>query len=371
MDDRVESAPADVEGDGFPHIRTFTLPPHGFQPCEGSERELLAYGLPLRPDPQTHPVLAKRWDRLARRRHEFIKPEFKPLPMRRHVDHALVERRALIDSELKRYADKQYEGGRSDQIFDLAHIRQILVKDRISLDDIRSHIGDIIALLPETSSNWSGAYVKRPADEPLKTVTGDWTIPGVNPPTDAFGRYVDGTYLAGVWVGIDGTSGSGDVLQAGTGSQCVVQGGKFVSTQFFAWTEWFGLPSVSVANFPVSVGDQIALTVCAPFNTVHGVALFNNLTTGATTTIGIDAPSGTTLQGNVAEWIVEDPTQASGGQYPFPVYSGTTFTGCTAGTKSHELYAGNGKEIDMVVAGVTLSTGIIQGQQTVFCHYGA
>jgi hypothetical protein len=371
MHDRVECAPGDIGGDVFPHLRTFTLPPHGFNPCEASERELQAYGLPRRPNPETHPVLAKRWDRIAGRRHEFITPQLRPLPMRRQVDHALVERRALLDSELKRYAEKQYEGGRSDLILDLVQIRRIILKDRISLEDVRSHIKDILALLPETSSNWSGAYVKRPADEPLMTVSGEWTIPGVNPPTDINGRYVDGTYLCGAWVGIDGTSGSGDVLQAGTGSQCVVQGGKFVSTQFFAWTEWFGLPSVFVANFPVSVGDHIALTVCAPFNTVHGVALFNNLTTGQTTNIGIDAPAGTTLQGNVAEWIIEDPTQNSGAQYPFPVYSGTTFTGCTAGTKNHELYAGDGKEIDMVVGGTTLSTGIIQGKQTVFCHYGA
>ena len=31
----------------------------------------------------------------------------------------------------------------------------------------------------------------------------------------------------------------------------------------------------------------------------------------------------------------------------------------------------DGKEIDMVVGGTTLSTGVIEGKQTVFCHYGA
>jgi hypothetical protein len=98
--------------------------------------------------------------------------------------------------------------------------------------------------------------------------------------------------------------------------------------------------------------------------------MFNNLTTGQTTTIGIDPPAMTSLAGSVAEWIVEDPSMSSGAQYPFPVYSGTFFTGATAGTKHFELKAGGGTEIDMVQGGVTLSTGVIQGSGTVFCHYG-
>src|SRR5690349_16934092 len=98
MNDRVEYAPGDIGGNISPHIRTFTLPPHGFNPCKASERELLAYGLPRRPNPETHPVLARRWDRIAGRSHEFITPELKPLPMRRHIDHDLIERRALLDS---------------------------------------------------------------------------------------------------------------------------------------------------------------------------------------------------------------------------------------------------------------------------------
>ena len=210
----------------------------------------------------------------------------------------------------------------------------------------------------------------RPATEPIKTVSGEWTIPGVNPPDQPGGTLKDGTYLCGAWVGIDGTSGSADVLQAGTGSQCVVSGGKFTSTRFFAWAEWFSAPAQEITNFPVSVGDRIACTVCAPFEGTNGVALFNNLTTEQTTTIPIYPPAATSLSGNVAEWIMEDPGQAGGGLFPFPVYSGTSFTGCTAGTKNVELNAWDGTEIDMVQGGVTLSTGIIQGKQTVFCHYG-
>jgi hypothetical protein len=125
-----------------------------------------------------------------------------------------------------------------------------------------------------------------------------------------------------------------------------------------------------VGGFSVSVGDQIACTVCAPFSNTHGAALFNNLTTGQVTSVPIDPPANVSLVGNAAEWIIEDPTQSSGALFPFPVYSGTTFTGCTAGTKDIELYAGDGQDIDMVQGGVTLSTGLIEGKTTVYCHYG-
>jgi len=361
-----------VDADIVPHFRTFTLPPPGFDVRQASERELLIYGLPRRPDPSTHPALAAHWDRVAARQREFIKPELRPLPIRRHVDPGLMERRAIRDSELARYVEKQFEGGRSNVFVDLGKTVRIPVEDRLRLDVLRVSLKDILAALPETSTNWSGAYVKRAASEPIMTVSGEWTVPGVNPPTLPGGGLKDGTYLALVWVGIDGTSGSTDVLQAGTGSQCVVSGGKFTSTVFFAWTEWFSLPWVQVTNLAISVGDRITCTVCAPFQNNHGVALFNNLTTAQTASVGIDPPAGgTTLVGNVAEWIVEDPTQSSGALYPFPVYSGTTFTGCTAGGRNTELYAWDGTEIDMVQGGTTLSSGIIQGKQTVFCHYGS
>src|SRR5262245_63929164 len=51
----------------------------------------------------------------------------------------------------------------------------------------------------------------------LRAVSGEFP-PSTRQSSQA-GGYMDGTYICGVWVGIDGTSGSTDVLQAGTGSQ--------------------------------------------------------------------------------------------------------------------------------------------------------
>ena len=75
MSDGIES----TEAVGLPHFRTFTIPPPGFDVRHASERELLAYGLPRRPDPVTHPALAAHWDRVAARQREFIRPELRPL----------------------------------------------------------------------------------------------------------------------------------------------------------------------------------------------------------------------------------------------------------------------------------------------------
>lgn|GEM_PF-839857 len=355
--------------DAVPSFRTFKLPPPGFDAREASERELLLYGAPRRPNPATHPALAARWNRIAACQHDFVIPELRPLPIRHQVDPSFIERRQLREIELARFAEKDFDRGRGDTLFDLSKLAG-LVSDRISLADLRSPIADLLRMLPQTSTNWSGAFVSRPSSEPIMTVSGEWNVPGVNPPLRPGGGYMDGTYICVAWVGIDGTSGSNDVLQAGSGSQCVVAGGKFTSTRFFLWTEWFSKPWVEVANLPVSVGDRIACTVCAPFEKTHGSAILNNLTTGQSTSIGIDAPALTTLSGNVAEWIVEDPSTLSGGPYPFPVYSGTTFSGAVAGTRNVELNAWDGTEIDMVQGGVTLSSGVIQSKRTVFCHYG-
>ena len=99
------------DGETSPDFRTFQLPPPGFDPRQASKRELIAYGLPPRPDPITHPTLAARWDRIAARRHEFVTPELRTLPIRRHVDRELIERRAVRESELARYFEKSLEGG--------------------------------------------------------------------------------------------------------------------------------------------------------------------------------------------------------------------------------------------------------------------
>ncbi|MFP4898765.1 G1 family glutamic endopeptidase [Paraburkholderia sp. BR14261] len=101
----------------------------------------------------------------------------------------------------------------------------------------------------------------------------------------------------------------------------------------------------------------------------RGAALLHNLPTGTVISIPIENSADIGILGNVAEWIVEDPAVSKDGPlYPFPVYSDVTFTGCAASSRNIEALPGNGRAIDMVqVAGTTLSTGVIEGQTTVYC----
>lgn len=345
------------EAEVLRHFRIFKTPPDNFDVATADERELLLHNLPQRPNAQTHPRLAAKWQRISRQRLTFITPELHVIPtIRRLVDYDLVKRRENLEAELARFLDKHMYKGVSDRVRDFNDIEKIL------------------QLIPETSTNWSGAYVKRPAAEQLLSVTGEWIVPNVSPPASAWNgkSYNDGTYICSVWVGLDGWQGTNDVLQAGTISQCVVSGGKVTSTTFYAWTEWFSLPWVSISNFPIQVGDSVLCTVCAPFGNTHGTAMFVNQSTGATTSIGINPPTGTSLVGNVAEWIVEDPGQIGGGLFPFPNYGSTTFTECTAGSKTVELDLDSGKEIDLVDAGNNvISSGSIESRRTLLCRYGS
>src|SRR5690242_14372444 len=52
-------------------IRLYPPPPQGFDPLAASRRELMKYGLPLRPDPHKEPGAAALWERQAARYRSF------------------------------------------------------------------------------------------------------------------------------------------------------------------------------------------------------------------------------------------------------------------------------------------------------------
>jgi hypothetical protein len=317
------------------HFRLPKLPPEGFQPLTASERELKVYGFPHRPDARTHPKLAASWERTLARPLRFVTPDlrvYRPFPRRR------------LRSELLRKPSPA--GG---------------------------------PIFNDTSSNWSGASVNQPQSEPLTIVNGAWIVPDVAPPpsaSDGSGGWIDGTYLCSVWVGIDGSDGSSDVLQAGTTSQVVVSGGQISSTSFWVWTEWFNLGS-SPQSLLVTPGDLIQCAVCAPPQANPGNAgnaFFTNLTSGLATSYQIAPPPNVTLSGNVAEWIVEDP--ATGAQpgaplFPFPNYGATFFSNCFADSENEELNLGSATPISLVdTSGNALSVGVIESDSVLMCYFG-
>jgi len=217
-----------------------------------------------------------------------------------------------------------------------------------------------------TTPNWSG-YVL-PSDSAIFTdASAEWTVPTLDCADTTNG-------LAFTWVGIGGygwpTGGtSGTLLQTGTNDECV----NGAQEDFGWWEEYPSVPNYSRAfnGYPVSPGDLMEGYV---FQTSSGAweTLLNNLTTGLSAVMvtgegwGVQETGATyfTYQGTTtdlsysggytAEWITEDPGNASGSGYaPFANYGSVTFSNLRTDFASWSLSASDGVEI--VQSGATLS----------------
>ncbi len=200
-----------------------------------------------------------------------------------------------------------------------------------------------IAVVPNTSSNWSGYAASGLSN--VTAVGGTWVQPAVTGPSGALGA---------IWVGIDG-SGSPTVEQCGTNAYVGANG----QVQYSAWYEFFGdqTPSsqnpnpnpkgpnfyqVTIPNFTVQPGDTISASV-ALVPTTTGTFTFEMTDKPAnggpaenfylTQTMQYVTP-----QRSSAEWIVERPGHADGSLYTLPNFGQVTFTGAWAeagATTSH------------------------------------
>jgi Peptidase A4 family len=153
-----------------------------------------------------------------------------------------------------------------------------------------------------TSNNWAGSTIAGT----WAHAVGLWHVPTVSIPSTAPGT--DGGWDSSSWVGIDGTYGSNDVLQAGV-QQSVKSDG---STTYVAWYEWFA-PKVSgsppyiyqtnIDNLTIEPGDEVFAGI--HYQGGQGYVMFGNVGRGQYFTIQITPPPGATFSGNSVEWIVE------------------------------------------------------------------
>jgi hypothetical protein len=299
-------------------IRLFSHPPNGFKPHEADDRELRVYGLPRRPS--DNPELLKRWEQKYDRKLNFIRPAFRRMEYKRHRLPGTVGNKA--------------EHG------------------------------------VESSNIWSGAVVYAPSGTTMKWVQGEWTVPNAFPPEGA-GNEI--WYSASTWIGIDGDR-SPDVLQAGCDSDVLnlsLFGITGALRQLTPWWEWYPAGTFWISNFPVSQGDTMSCLICVDENSTTAAEIFMmNDTNGAHASFAVTAPSGTSLVGNCAEWIVESleidtnvPELAS--------YGAVYFDACTAGTvKGGLLQAGDGHTINMLDgAGNVISRGSIENPELVRVFY--
>jgi hypothetical protein len=220
-----------------------------------------------------------------------------------------------------------------------------------------------------TSTNWSGSVVHPPAGKSFSWIQGDWIVPDVGAPAP------DRWYYAASWVGIDG-DGSSDVCQAGIECE-VYRSGSSVTRNIYPWWEWYPQSEVQITNFPVSSGDMVTVLLCANpgSGATAATVFFTNRTTGASTSVGLTAPSGTSLSGDCGEWIVEAPT-VGGSQSAIADYGEVYFSACEAHagpvgeSGGSNVEGGAGTAISMVnSSGAVVSSSNLITPTIVQCEY--
>jgi Peptidase A4 family len=156
-----------------------------------------------------------------------------------------------------------------------------------------------------TSSNWSGTVALTPLPNGFRTeaIIGVFTVPTAQ---QAFGSCTGNWDYSSLWPGIDGW-GSGDVLQAGVEADAYcASNGATKATYYSSWIEWYPYSETRVSSPSVKAGDLMFVEVWSTSPT-QGYAYLHNYTTQETAEYSLTPPSGTTLTGNSAEWVVERP----------------------------------------------------------------
>jgi hypothetical protein len=288
-------------------ILTHALPPHDLDLSKLKAEDLAAYGVPK--CSRAFPEFEERW-RAKAGRFRFVEPAFKERPQRRR--------------------------------------RLPLLKAKHGT---------------QTTDIWAGGIVfPTKSGDTMKWVEGTWTQPAASLPEGALPGV---TYTTSCWIGIDGIDGSGDVLQAGCDTD--VTG----SDTFNPWWEWFPAGSFWITNIPVKAGQVMSCLICvAVDSTTHAVVFLSNETTGVASWFTAVAPAGTTLAGNVAEWIVEALETGPNGAPELARFSSVTFTDCYAGTVGGvSIDSGGAGLVDMANASGTATASLV-GETEVVVTYG-
>jgi hypothetical protein len=161
-----------------------------------------------------------------------------------------------------------------------------------------------------TSNNWSGSTIKGTWADAV----GNWRVPTVNIPSTP--AVTDQGWDSSSWVGIDGTYGSNDVLQADAQQSVGADG----STTYVAWYEWVApkvdkspdyIYQTNIENMAIEPGDEVFAGI--HYQNGKGFVMFGNVDRGHYFSIQLDAPPGASFSGNSVEWIVEAPNTGEPG----------------------------------------------------------
>jgi Peptidase A4 family len=250
----------------LPNIRTFVQPPTTFNPVVASPEALQQHGFPPRPDQLKAPGAYSAWAK-------------------------------AVSAPQTRLQSPQLE---QTPIFNGPAQIQPSGESKQPASEFNSTPTNAIAT---NSSNWSGYadYDNNTKPFAKSYIYAYWIVPVAQ---HAFGNSSGGWDYSSQWVGIDGY-GSPDVLQAGTEVDAYASGST-TATFYAAWIEWYPFSESRISNFSVAPGNEMFVEVWNTSATV-GNAYLLNVTTQQAVAFTFDAPSGTRLVGNSAEWVVERP----------------------------------------------------------------
>jgi hypothetical protein len=180
------------------------------------------------------------------------------------------------------------------------------------------------------SSNWSG-YMATAGG--YTAISGSWTVPAVT--GNGYSVSSDAA-----WIGIGGVS-SLDLIQAGTMDQVSPTG----QASYAAFYEMLPAVSTPVIGMNVDPGDVINATINETSTNLWQISIADQTENESFSTTVAYVSSEST-----AEWIEEDPSNASGRQIPFDSFGSVTFSSsqAVAGGFSENLTQANVQPITMV-----------------------
>ena len=301
-------------------------PPPTFDALNASPDDLVRYGLPARPNPDTQPHLFVAWRRLFEPPVTFVQAE-------------AIE----IEADFVQLPPQS--------------LRSVIGRSRI-----------------EDSRNWCGATIAPNGGQKFVSIYGEWVVPTPGLPKfpDELGPAgQDIGYNCAIWVGLDGNRRYLDstLPQIGTAQILKVSKLGVQSFDYYAWFQWWARDQVQIQRkrflkIDVEPGMSVMGTISV-MDKQHAYAYFRTFAGSASqfvkwhhhhpatiqdVHVGPGGPVVTpVISGSTAEWILERPMplELDATDFElFPSYNPTQFTNCVAGTAA-TLGPSTGEEVLM------------------------
>jgi hypothetical protein len=274
-------------------VTAFVGAPKGFDPLAATNRELLSYGLPQRPDKNVDAKAYEVWERAML--------AVKPGAAAAVAGHTSSNPQTASDVKAQPYSSTN------------------------AIPSGKAVTSNVDGTSSITFTNWSGiANTNKDKSWNAKTsfdeVVSVWNVPVSDHP---FGDLPcsEGPWYEVTWNGIDGFS-NGDVVQGG--SYIYWDGGGCSgSVNYYGWVEWYPSYPILViycgnSPCPVSPGDDFYVITYGVKGTAEQSVFVEDITQQWSGTFGLTYQTGPGLVGSSAEYIVERPC-CNGSGDPLPL----------------------------------------------------